>query len=57
VALSFFWAFVIVCNALKNDFMGRLQLDFGGVVYEFGGSAPLLPLLLNGVTTFLHNLV
>jgi len=33
--------------------MGRRELDFGGIGCEFGGSARLLPLLLNGVTTFL----
>jgi len=33
--------------------MGRLELDFGGIGCEFGGSAHLLPLLLNGGTTFL----
>jgi len=33
--------------------MGRLERDFGGIACEFGGSARLIPLLLNGVTTFL----
>jgi len=33
--------------------MGRLVLDFGGIDCEFGGSAGLLPFLLNSVTTFL----
>jgi len=37
--------------------MGRLELDFGGIDYEFGGSSRLLPLLLTGVTTFFNNLV
>jgi len=57
VALSFFWGFAIVYNELKNDFMGRLELDFGGIDCEFGGSARLLPLLLKSVSTFLNNLV
>jgi len=57
VAFSFFWGFAIVYNELKNDFMGRLELDFGGIDCEFGGSARLLPLLLKSVTTFLNNLV
>jgi len=51
VALSFFWHFVVVYNKLKNYFMGRLELDFGGIDCEFGGSARLLPLLLKRVTT------
>jgi len=37
--------------------MGRLELDFGGIDCEFGGSARLLPLLLKSVTTCLNNLV
>jgi len=41
MALSFFWGFVIVHNELKNDFMGRLELDFGGIDCEFGGLSPL----------------
>jgi len=41
VALSFFWGFVIVYNELKNDFMGRLELDFGSIDCEFGGHSPL----------------
>jgi len=41
VDLSFFWDFVIVYNELKNDFMGRLKLDFGGIDCEFGGFSPL----------------
>jgi len=57
VALSFFWDFVIVYNELKNDFMGRLEPDFGGIDSEFGGSASLHPLLLKSVTTFFKNLV
>jgi len=55
--LSLFGGFVIGYNELKNDFMGRLELDFGGIDGEFGVSALLLPLLLNGVTTFFNNLV
>jgi len=39
--LSFFWHFVIVYNELKNDFMGRLELDFGGIDWEIGGLSPL----------------
>jgi len=53
VALSLFAGFVIVYNELQNDFLGRLELGFRGIDCEFGGSARLLPLLLNGVTTFL----
>jgi len=41
VALSFFWHFVIVYNEVKNDFMGRLELDFGDSVCEFWGLSPL----------------
>jgi len=41
MALSVFGAFVTVCNELKNDFMGRLKLDFGGIDCEFGGLSPL----------------
>ena len=41
MALSFFWGFVIVYNELKNDFMGRLELEFGGIDCEFGGLSPL----------------
>jgi len=33
--------FVLVYNDLKNDFMGRLELDFGGIDCEFGGLSPL----------------
>jgi len=43
VALSFFWHFVIVYNELKNYFIGRLELDFGGIDCEFGGLRPLFP--------------
>jgi len=46
-----------LCNELKNDFVGRLELDFEGIHCEFGGSARLLPLLLNRVTTFFSNLI
>jgi len=31
MALSFFGAFVIVYIELKNDFMGRQELDCGGI--------------------------
>jgi len=41
VTLSFFWGLVIVYNELKNDFMGRLELDFGGINCEFRGLRPL----------------
>jgi len=34
VGLSF-GAFVIVYNELKNDFTGRVELDFGGTDCEF----------------------
>jgi len=37
--------------------MGRLELDFGGIDCEFGGSARLLSLLLKSVITFFNNLV
>jgi len=57
MALSFFGAFVIVHNELKNDFMGRQELGFGSIDCEFGGSARLFTLLLKSVTTFFNNLV
>jgi len=57
MALRFFWGFVIVYNELKNDLMGRLELDFGVIDCEFGGSARLLQLLLKNLTTFFNNLV
>jgi len=41
VALSFFWGFVIVYNELKNDFIGRVELDFGGIECGFVGLSPL----------------
>jgi len=56
MALSFFGAFVIVYSELKNDFMRRLELGFGGFDCEFGEPSPL-PLLLNRVTTCFNNLV
>jgi len=37
--------------------MGRLELDFGGIDCEYGGSARLLPPLLKRITTFFSNLV
>jgi len=40
--LSFLWHFVIVYSELKNDFMGRLELDFGGIGCEFGRLNPLV---------------
>jgi len=57
MALSFFGAFVIIYLELKNDFIGRLELDFGGIDCVFGGSARLLPPVLKSVTTFFNNLV
>jgi len=53
MALSFFGAFVIVYNELKNDSFGRQELDLGGIDCEFGVSARLLPLLLKSFTLFL----
>jgi len=44
--------FEIVHNELKNDFMGRLELDLDVLIVNLGGSARLLPLLLKNVTTF-----
>jgi len=41
VALIFFWHFVIVYNELKNDFLGRLELDFGDIDCDFEGLSPL----------------
>jgi len=41
VALIFFGCFVIIYKELKNDFMVRLELDFGDIDYEFGGLSPL----------------
>jgi len=40
MALSFFGAFVIVYNELKNDFMGRQELDFGGIDRKYRGLSP-----------------
>jgi len=53
MALGFFGAFIIIYNELKNDFNGRLKLNFGGIDCEFRDSARLLPLLLKSITTFL----
>jgi len=50
MALSFIGAFVIVYSELKNYFMGRQELDFGGIDCEFGGCH-------NFVTTFFNNQV
>jgi len=55
--LSFFRDFVIVYNELKKNFMGRLELDFGGIDCEFGGLSPLASTSVKIVTTFLNNLV
>jgi len=32
---------VIAYNELKTDFVGRVELDFGGIVCEYGGLSPL----------------
>ena len=37
----FFGTVVIAYNELKNDFMGRLELNFGGIDCEFGGLSSL----------------
>jgi len=42
---------------LKNDFFGRLEVNFGGIDCEFEISARLLSLLLKSVTIFINNLV
>jgi len=56
--LSLFVGFVIVYTELKNDFMGRLGLNFGDVYREFGGLSPLAPTFVeHSVTTFFNNLV
>jgi len=39
--LSFFWGFVMVYSELKNDFMGRQELDLGSIDCEFGRLSPL----------------
>ena len=64
--MCFFWGFVIVYNELKNDFMGRLELDFGGIDCEFGGLSPFastsvekchnffLITWFSGIDVFLH---
>jgi len=41
MALSLLGGFVIVYSGLKNGFMGRQELDFGGIDCEFGGISPL----------------
>jgi len=41
VGLSFFGGFVVVYNESKNDFTGRVELDFGGIDFEFGRLSPL----------------
>ena len=41
MALGFFGTFVIVYNELKNDFMGRQELDFEDIDCELGGLSPL----------------
>jgi len=41
MAFSFFGAFVIIYHELKNDFIGRLKLNFGSIDCEFGGLSPL----------------
>jgi len=57
LALSFFGAFVIVYNELKNDFMGRQELEFGGIDCEFGGLSPLASTSVKMCHNFLNNLV
>jgi len=57
VALSFFWGFVIVYNELKNDFMGKLELDFGGIDCEFAGLSPLASTSVEKCHNFFNNLV
>jgi len=44
-------------NELKNDFMGRLELDLEVLIVNLGGSVCLLPRLLKSVTTFFNHLV
>ena len=56
VALSF-WGFVIVYNELKNDFMGRIELDFGGIDCEFGGLSPLASTSVEKCHNFFNYLV
>jgi len=41
VALSFLLGFIIAYNEMKNDVMGRLELDIGRIDYEFGRISPL----------------
>jgi len=55
--LSFFWGFVIVYNELKNDFMGKLELDFGGIDCEFAGLSPLASTSVEKCHNFFNNLV
>jgi len=57
VALSFFWGFVIVYNELKNDFMGKLELDFGGIDCELAGLSPLASTSVEKCHNFFNNLV
>jgi len=57
MALSFLWDFVIVYNELKHDFMGRLELDFGGIDCEFGGLIPLASTSVEKCHNFCNHLV
>ena len=57
MALSFFWGFVIVYNELKNDFMGKLELDFGGIDCELAGLSPLASTSVEKCHNFFNNLV
>jgi len=57
VALSFVWHFVIVYNELKNGFIGRLELDFGGIDCKFRGLSPLASTSVEKGHNFFSNLV
>jgi len=57
VVLSFFGGFVIVYNELTNDFMGRLELDFGDIDCEFGGLSPLASTSAERYHNFFNDLV
>ena len=55
--MSLFGDFVIVYNELKNDFMGRLELDFGNIDCEFEGLSPLASTSVEQCHNFFNNLV
>jgi len=57
MALSFFGAFVIVYNELKNDIMGRHDLGFGGIDCKFGGISTLVSTSAEKCHNFFNNLV